>query len=79
MADPPRRGARHRRVTDDEAAAAVAELARAELAIGESGAAPLAALRALCVEPECEELRRAVGLDGVTRVLLVATEGPTGR
>ena len=50
-------------VTDDEVADAVAELSRAGLSIGESGAAPLAALRALCVEGECDELCRFVALD----------------
>jgi diaminopropionate ammonia-lyase len=52
-------------VDDAQAAAAVRELAAAGLAIGESGAAPLAALRVL-------------GLDPGGRVLLIATEGPTG-
>jgi threonine dehydratase len=42
------------------------ELAAAGLAIGDSGAAPLAALRAIAAE-----------LAPGTRVLLVATEGPT--
>lgn len=50
-------------VTDEQTAAAMRDLAAAGLAIGESGAAPLAAL------PECE-----LG----PRVLLIATEGPTG-
>jgi diaminopropionate ammonia-lyase len=61
-------------VTDDEARAAVAELAAAGLEIGESGAAPLAALRALAEAG----LLAAFGLDPATRVLLVATEGRTG-
>ena len=65
-------------VTDAEVAAAVAELARAGLAIGESGAAPLAALRALTTDGECSDLRAFVGLGAGSRVLLVATEGPTG-
>jgi diaminopropionate ammonia-lyase len=65
-------------VSDPEAHAAVRELAGAGWAIGESGAAPLAALRALASEPECSALREAVGLARDTRVLLVATEGPTG-
>ena len=38
-------------VTDDEAAAAMQELAAAGLAIGESGAAPLAGLRKLELDP----------------------------
>lgn len=53
-------------VTDDEAAAAQRELEAAGLYIGESGAAPLAALR-----------QGGLGPDGA-RVLLVATEGRTG-
>ena len=65
-------------VTDSEVAAAVAELAAVGLAIGESGAAPLAALRALATDDECAALRTVVGLGAESRVLLVATEGPTG-
>jgi diaminopropionate ammonia-lyase len=64
-------------VSDPEAHAAMRELAAAGLAIGDCGAAPLAALRALTTEPECAELRTAVGLGAATRVLLLATEGPT--
>jgi diaminopropionate ammonia-lyase len=58
-------------VTDEETDRAVRDLRRAGLRIGESGAAPLAALRALAADgdpilpPSC-------------RVLLIATEGPTG-
>ena len=65
-------------VSDAEAHAAVGELAEAGLAIGASGAAPLAGLRALVTEPHCAELREALSLGPDTRVLLVATEGPTG-
>ncbi len=65
-------------VTDAETHAAMRELAAAGLAIGESGAAPLAALRALAIEPGCAELREAVALGADSRVLLIATEGPTG-
>lgn len=54
-------------VTDDESAAAMRELAGEGLFIGESGAAPLAALR-----------QHGVDLGAATRVLLVATEGRTG-
>ena len=56
-------------VSDAEAAAAMGELAEHGLEIGESGAAPLAGLRKLAAGGE---------LAG-KRVLLVATEGPTGR
>ncbi len=54
-------------VTDDEAAAARRELVAAGLYIGESGAAPLAAVR---------QEDGAIG--SAERMLLVATEGPTG-
>ena len=64
-------------VSDAAAHAAMRELAAAGLEIGDSGAAPLAALRALARSPEAAPLRAAVGLDATTRVLLVATEGPT--
>jgi diaminopropionate ammonia-lyase len=65
-------------VGDDETRAAMEALAAAGLAIGESGAAPLAALRLLATATECEPLRRAVGLEETSRVLLIATEGRTG-
>jgi diaminopropionate ammonia-lyase len=65
-------------VTDDEALAALRELAAAGLAIGESGAAPLAAFHALRDDARCRELRAAIRLDERTRVLLIATEGLTG-
>jgi diaminopropionate ammonia-lyase len=64
-------------VDDGEAATAVVELARDGLAIGESGAAPLAGLHALTTDPACAGLRAAVGLGPSSRVLLVASEGPT--
>jgi len=65
-------------VTDEEAAAAMTQLAAAGLSIGESGAAPLAALRVLARDPDAEPLRAAVDLGEWSRVLLVATEGRTG-
>jgi len=65
-------------VTDAEAADAMRELAGAGHAIGECGAAPLAALRALAGDPECAALRRAIDLGAGSRVLLIATEGRTG-
>ena len=64
-------------VDDPEVHAAMRELAAAGLAIGDCGAAPLAALRALATEPQCAALRDAVALGPSCRVLLVATEGPT--
>jgi diaminopropionate ammonia-lyase len=64
-------------VDDGEVGDAMRELATAGLAIGDSGAAPLAALRALMTGPECTALREAVGVGAHSRVLLIATEGPT--
>jgi diaminopropionate ammonia-lyase len=64
-------------VRDEEVAAAMRELAAAGHAIGEAGAAPLAALRALVADPAASPLREHVGLGARSRVLLVATEGPT--
>lgn len=64
-------------VADDEVRRAMAELARHGLAIGESGAAPLAALRALALDPEAAALRDTVAVGPSSRVLLVATEGLT--
>jgi diaminopropionate ammonia-lyase len=64
-------------VDDVEVHAAMRELAVAGLEIGDCGAAPLAALKALAREPECAALRDAVGLGAGSRVLLVATEGRT--
>jgi diaminopropionate ammonia-lyase len=61
-------------VSDAEVGAAMRELAAAGLAIGDSGAAPLAALNALRSDPDCAALRDLVSLD---RILLIATEGPT--
>jgi diaminopropionate ammonia-lyase len=64
-------------VSDGQVRAAVRELASIGLAIGESGAAPLAALRALVGEPGCRSLRGVAEIDRGSRVLLIATEGPT--
>jgi diaminopropionate ammonia-lyase len=64
-------------VSDHEAHAAMRELAALGLAIGDCGAAPLAALRTLAAEPGCAPLRAVVGLGPGTRVLLLATEGPS--
>jgi len=65
-------------VSDEEARAAIDELSAHGLTIGESGAAPLAGLRALLGDERCRELREHLGVNGRTRVLLIATEGPTG-
>ncbi|MDX6665011.1 MAG: diaminopropionate ammonia-lyase [Solirubrobacteraceae bacterium] len=64
-------------VTDAEAHAAMRELAAEGLAIGDCGAAPLAALRALAAGEETAALREAVGLGPDSRVLLIGTEGVT--
>jgi uncharacterized protein (DUF427 family) len=64
-------------VDDAETHRAMRDLAAHGLRIGDCGAAPVAALRALAQEPACAALRDALGLDHTTRVLLVATEGPT--
>lgn len=64
-------------VSDAEVGEAMRALAAAGHAVGESGAAPLAALRALVTDPACAQLRDAIALGPASRVLLVATEGPT--
>jgi diaminopropionate ammonia-lyase len=64
-------------VSDNEADAAVEELAATGLSIGHSGAATLAGLTALVTDSGCAELRDAVGLGPSTRVLAIATEGRT--
>ncbi|HEY2789030.1 MAG TPA: pyridoxal-phosphate dependent enzyme [Gaiellales bacterium] len=64
-------------VSDDEAHAAMRELADVGLVIGDCGAATLAGLRALVHEEACSALRGAVGLAADSRVLLIATEGAT--
>lgn len=65
-------------VTDDQTTAAMGELAVAGLTIGESGAAPLAGLRALYDDADGRALWAHLGIDEGTRVVLIATEGPTG-
>lgn len=64
-------------VTDREARAAMRELHARGLSIGESGAASLAGLRVVAMDPECCELRNALGFGRSSRVLLLATEGIT--
>jgi len=64
-------------VSDDEARAAMRELAALGLRIGDCGAAPLAGLRALVADSACAALREAVRLGRDTEVLLIATEGAT--
>jgi diaminopropionate ammonia-lyase len=64
-------------VTDDQASLAMGELAETGLAIGESGAATLGALRALVTDERCRALRERLALDARTNVLLIASEGTT--
>jgi diaminopropionate ammonia-lyase len=66
-------------VADPEAHAAMRELARAGLEIGDCGAATIPALRALATERACKALRAAARLRADSRVVLLATEGPTDR
>lgn len=65
-------------VTDNEAVAAMRELSANGLAIGESGAAPLAGLRALQDDDDSRALREHLAINHQTRVLLIASEGATG-
>jgi diaminopropionate ammonia-lyase len=65
-------------VSDEEAHAAVRQLSGHGLTIGESGAAPLAGLRALRTDEACRGLREHLGMNRHTRVLLIASEGTTG-
>ena len=66
-------------VPDSAAAPAMRRLARPlapdpEIVSGESGASGLAALLTACADPDA---RRALGLSGVSTVLLIGTEGAT--
>jgi diaminopropionate ammonia-lyase len=63
-------------VDDEQVRAAMQELAGAGMAIGESGAAPLAGLRDLMTDPSCAAIREAL-IRPSSRVLLIATEGLT--
>ena len=65
-------------ISDAEARAARDDLAASGLRIGECGAAPLAALRALTGDPACAALRSELDLGAASRVVLIATEGRTG-
>lgn len=64
-------------VGDAEVHEAMRDLAAAGLTIGDCGAAPLAAVRALVDDSACRALRDAVALRPTTRVVCVATEGAT--
>jgi diaminopropionate ammonia-lyase len=65
-------------IDDEEAEAAMRELSTNGLTIGESGAAPLAGLRALQLDEDCQGLREHLAIGPHTRVLLIASEGATG-
>ena len=64
-------------IDDDEAHAAMRDLAGLSIVAGDCGAASLAALRALVRDPRCKPLARAAGLGRTSRVLLISTEGAT--
>jgi diaminopropionate ammonia-lyase len=61
-------------VGDAQAAEAMRDVARAGLALGESGVAGLAGLRAATAD---DAARRTLGLDAASRVLCYGTEGAT--
>jgi diaminopropionate ammonia-lyase len=62
-------------VSDPQAHAAMAALADRGWTIGDCGAAAVAALRRLADDPDCAELRAAIGFGPASSVLCVATEG----
>jgi diaminopropionate ammonia-lyase len=64
-------------VEDEEAAAAMVDLARFGVVAGETGAAALAGLRVLLQGPGAEERRAALSLGPKATVLLLCTEGAT--
>jgi diaminopropionate ammonia-lyase len=64
-------------ISDDEARAAMRDLAAMHIVAGDCGAASLAGLRALLRDPACAELARAAGLGPSSTVLIVSTEGAT--
>lgn len=61
--------------SDADAERAARDLAAQGVAAGPCGAAPLAALRAALGAPDGDELRRHLGLDGSSTVVLLVTEG----
>jgi diaminopropionate ammonia-lyase len=64
-------------VDDDWAREAMRALAADDLAVGETGAAGVAGLLALCRDPQYAPLRARLGLGAQSRVLVIATEGIT--
>jgi diaminopropionate ammonia-lyase len=64
-------------VADDWAKAAMRSLAAAGIAAGETGAAALAGLQAICTHPAGDDARPALRLGPASRVLVLCTEGVT--
>jgi diaminopropionate ammonia-lyase len=64
-------------VSDGWAMAAMRSLAAAGIVAGETGAAALAGLRAICADPAGDAVRAALQLGPGSRVLLLCTEGAT--
>jgi diaminopropionate ammonia-lyase len=64
-------------VSDGWAMAAMRALAAAGVVAGETGAAALAGLQALCADPAGADVRSALGLSKESSVLLLCTEGAT--
>jgi len=62
-------------IEDDWSAAAMRELATVSLHTSESGAAGLAGLMALCLDPLTQEYRNLLALNDRSRILLLITEG----
>jgi diaminopropionate ammonia-lyase len=64
-------------VPDSRVPEAMRLLAADGIVAGETGAGGLAGMLALSQEAQLDEARRALGLDGASRVLLLCTEGAT--
>jgi diaminopropionate ammonia-lyase len=64
-------------VADSWAMAAMRSLAAAGIVAGETGAAALAGLHAVCTDPAGESARSVLGLRPDSRVLVLCTEGAT--
>jgi diaminopropionate ammonia-lyase len=64
-------------VSDGWAIAAMRSLARAGIIAGETGAAAMAGLQAICADPAGAPARAALGLGPASRVLVLCTEGAT--
>ncbi|MBI5966648.1 MAG: hypothetical protein HY882_02140 [Deltaproteobacteria bacterium] len=64
-------------IGDDRVGEAMRFLAKADLIAGETGAAGAACLLELLTGPQAEVARQRLGIDQLTRVLLISTEGAT--